>query len=95
MADVFLCRKGALTQPSKVALRKGGVIVVEVENPDDCRFIKASEALSGDDMLWAAMDALRHNFGYGSEGKGQREQFTLNIFELLNAARGASDGTAP
>jgi hypothetical protein len=89
MADVFLCKTGSIDNRSKAALRKAGVVVVEAENPDDCRFIKASEVLSGDDMLWAATEALRRNFGYGNTGKAQREQFAFNLIGLIDAARTA------
>lgn len=95
MTDVFLCQTGQLTNPSKAALRKAGVVVVEVEDPSKCQFIRASEAVSGDDMLWAAMDALKRDFGYANEGRKQREQFTFNVIGLIDAAHSADKGRTP
>jgi len=92
MADVFLCRTGSIDARSKSQLRKAGVIVVEADNPADCQFIRASSLVSGDDMLWAAMDALKREFGSYNKGEKQREQFTLNIFKLIDAARTADQG---
>lgn len=94
MTDVFLCKTGALTAASRRELRKAGVVVVEVEDPTQCSFIRASDVLSGDDMLWAAMDALRRTFGY-DKGKEQREQFALNIWDLVDAAREADGRPRP
>jgi hypothetical protein len=88
MAEVFLCKTGSLKPASRATLRKAGVIVVEVDNPADCQFIRSSEIVSGDDMLWAAMDALRRTYGSFDSTTGKsRERFTLNIFELIDAAR--------
>lgn len=86
MADVFLCKTGAIDVASKRALKKAGVIVVEVHDPADCQFVRASSLVSGDDMLWAAMDALSREFGYGDKGEKQREQFAINVFRLVDAA---------
>jgi hypothetical protein len=88
VAEVFLCKKGQLTQTGKHDLRKAGVVVVEVDDPSACQFIKSSDLVSGDDMLWAAMDALKRNFGSYEKGEKQREQFALNMANLVSAARG-------
>lgn len=92
MADVFLCRTGAIDAVSKRALKRAGVVVVEADNPADCQFIRASSLVSGDDMLWAAMDALKRNFGSYEKGSKHREQFAFNIVGLIEAARSASVG---
>lgn len=87
VSEVFLCATGQLSNRSRSELRKAGVIVVEVDDPSQCQFIRATELISGDDMLWAALDALKRTFDSYSSGKGQREQFTINMFELVSAAR--------
>lgn len=84
MSDVFLCETGVLTNASKRDLRKAGVVVVEVTDPSKCQFIRATETVSADDMLWAAMDALRRDFdGYGNKGDKQREQLAHNLYHLI------------
>lgn len=89
MSEVFLCATGQLSTRDRTALCKAGVIVVEVEDPSRCQFIRATEPLSGDDMLWAALDALRRKFDGYNKGEQQREQFALNIWTLVDAARTA------
>lgn len=92
MAEVFLCETGQLDAASRRELKRAGVTVVEVADPSKCQFIRATEVVSADDMLWAALDALRRDFGSYSKGERQREQFTVNIWELMRAARGAEPG---
>lgn len=92
MAEVFICPKGAITQPSKVALRKAGIVVVEADDPDRCTFIRASEVLSADDMLWAALSALNVKDGFGSDGKAQREALAKRLFQIVDAKRVADPG---
>jgi hypothetical protein len=87
MSEVFLCKTGQLNAVGKHDLRKAGVVVVEVEDPASCQFIRSAETISGDDMLWAAMDALKRNFGYGDEGRKQREQFAFNLHDIVKAHR--------
>ena len=90
MAEIFLCPKDQLDARARRDLRVVGVVVVEVEDPSKCQLIRASETLSGDDMLWAALDALCHTGGYGDVGGEQRERLTRNLLKLMNAARTAS-----
>jgi methionine synthase II (cobalamin-independent) len=90
VTDVFLCKAGQLSPTSKRDLRKAGVVVVEVDDPSACQFIRSTETVSGDDMLWAAMDALKSSFGSYEKGEKQREQFALNIAKVVAAARETS-----
>lgn len=76
---------GAITAADRKALRAAGVVVVETDDPSRCQFVRAGESISGSDMLWAAMDALRHDFGYGNHGKDQREQLAKNLYSLIAA----------
>lgn len=57
---IFLCKTGTITQPSKVALRKAGVIVVEAEYPADCSLMKTTMKLDGNQITGAALKALAH-----------------------------------
>ena len=86
MAEIFLCQAGQLTAASRRELKRAGVVVVEVEDPAACQFVRSSETISHDDLLWAALEALRHR-EYGSTGKGdwQRSRFTDNVGEVIMA----------
>ncbi len=86
MAEVFLCATGQLTAASRRELKRAGVTVVEVEDPSACQFIRATYALSADDMLWAACDALKLKTNYTDNDRLHREKFALNLIELIEAA---------
>lgn len=83
MAEVLLVPVGAITAADRKALRTAGVVVVETDDPSKCQFVRSTETLSSSDMLWAAMDALRRDFGSYSTGKQQREQLAHNIYALI------------
>lgn len=88
MAEVFVCEKGSLTGPSKSQLRKAGVVVAEVDDITKCQFVRSSEVISHDDMLWAALEALRfEGKSYGDKGIPQRERLAVNLFKIADAAR--------
>jgi hypothetical protein len=94
MAEVFLCQTGQLSAASRRELKRAGIVVVEVEDPAKCQFIRATEMVSGDEMLWAACDALRATYKdeYSREGSGStkhREHFAVRLLELVDAARSA------
>lgn len=84
MAEVFICPTGAVSARSVRELRKAGVVVVETTEPERCQFIRASELVSGNDMLWTAMQAL--NVEEGSGAGLQRRRFVSTMCELVNAA---------
>lgn len=86
MAEVFLCQTGQLTAASRRELKRAGVVVVEVEDPSRCSFIRSSETVSGGDMLWAAVDALRMTTNYTDVDKAHRNRFAMNVFELVEQA---------
>ncbi len=87
MSEVFLCAKGQLDARSRRDLRAASVVVVEVENPERCQFIRATETISADDMLWAVLDAINVKGNYGSTGEGQRERLAMNLLRVVNDAR--------
>jgi len=86
MAEVFLCETGQLTEGSRTALEAAGIVVVEVADPSRCQFIRSSEVISDNDMLWAAVDALRLKTTYTDADRLHRDQFAQNIFGLIEAA---------
>ena len=95
MAEVLLVPPGAVKPADRKALREAGVVVVETEDPSKCQFIRAGEVISGSDMLWAAFDSLRRDFGYGDHGAKQREQLAMNLFSLIGAAVDETPGSLP
>lgn len=94
MSEVFLCKRGQLNAVGKHDLRKAGVVVVEVDDLSACQFIRSGETVSGDDMLWAAVDALERNFGSYDKGEKHREQFAYNVTALVQAAARDANGHA-
>lgn len=95
MADVFMCERGQLDDRSKRDLRKAGIVVVEVDDPTKCQFTRASELVSGDDMLYAAMKALQHEGDSYNKGNDQREQLAWQLIKLVDAAHAKANGTQP
>lgn len=91
MAEVLLVPPGAIKAADRKVLRDAGVVVVETADPAACQFVRAGEVVSSNDMLWAAMDALRTDKGYGKTGEEQRMQLAVNIIGLVMDAREASD----
>lgn len=90
MAEVFIAPTGELSSRAISDLRKAGIVVVEAEHPERCTFIRSSEVVSGDDMLWAALDALgREGHGkYGDDSaKKQREQLAFNLLSVVAGER--------
>lgn len=91
MSEVFLCETGQLNATAKHDLRKAGIVVVEVPDPSRCQFIRATETISGDDMLWAALHALSSN--QDLSGRQQREQLALNMLSIVRARRAPGQPT--
>jgi hypothetical protein len=93
VAEVFLCATGQLTDRSRRELRRAGVVVVEVEDPAQCQFIRSTTTVSGEDMLWAAMNALSHATGgtdYGADK--QRNRLVFNLIDIVEAAHAKAAG---
>jgi hypothetical protein len=93
MSEVFLCPTGQLSNVAKHDLRKAGIVVVEVEDPSRCQFIRSTEVISGDDMLWAAFKALNSQDTTGA--KAQREALARNLVKIVDAAYAKRNGGAP
>ncbi len=86
MAEVFLCRSGQLTAASRRELKRAGIVVVEVEDPAGCQFIRAGETVSHSDMLLAAVDALKVTTSWPSGDQEHQNRFAQNLFKLIEAA---------
>jgi hypothetical protein len=69
-AAVLFVRPGAVRASDKGALRKVGVVVVEVADPHDVRFVRAegfngAHELPHGDLLVAAAKAIQADDSYG------------------------------
>jgi len=90
MSEVFLCKTGQLSVRSRLDLRKAGIVVVEVNDPTTCQFIRSTETIGADDMLWACLDALNHTpKEYGKGGELQREKLARNLLHIVVEQRSA------
>lgn len=90
MAELFVCPKGSIDLRSIDDLREAGVVVVEADDPDSCRFIRANEVVSTDDLLWAALSALQVKGEYSDKGAVQREAFAARVWAIVNQQREAN-----
>lgn len=63
---ILFVKPGAIRADDKAALATAGVIVVEVENPQDVKLVRAHAELSGGEMLLAAAKAIEAAGSTGS-----------------------------
>jgi hypothetical protein len=87
MAEVFVCRKGSISKRSIIDLRAAGVVVVEADDPSSCTFIRSTETVPTDDLLWCALSALNSNKESFGEAAKQRAVFAARMFEIVDEAR--------
>lgn len=67
---ILFVKPKAIKAGDKTALRRAGVIVIEVANPADMRFVRAHAELTGSEMLTAAMKAISENqYSYAAKTK--------------------------
>lgn len=58
MKNIVAVKPGSISKIDKEALSGAGVIVVEIENPEDLRLLVAEPLLSADELLYAAMKGV-------------------------------------
>lgn len=85
---ILFVKPKAVSTKDKSALRKAGVIVVEVENPADVKLVKANAELSGSALLLAATRTIAQ-----SEWPNIRTDFGKAVCAALEAAGKPEDGT--
>lgn len=73
---VLFVKPGSIRPSDKGRLHKAGVIVVEVENPDDVKFVRAQSCLGAQelphgDILTAAAKAIQRAGGVATDYFGQ------------------------
>lgn len=78
MAEIFLCRPGAITTRAARRLTKAGIIVVETDDVKAVQFVRAGEVITGSKMLAAALHAL--------VGDGYRERARAEFVASIAAA---------
>jgi hypothetical protein len=84
MSEVFIAETGQLTPRSIRDLRKAGIVVVEVADATKASFVRASEIVSADDMLWAALDAIGRDDSWGNKA---RAALSSNLLKVVVEAR--------
>lgn len=73
---VLFAKPSAVRPSDKAALRRAGVIVVEVEDPSDVRFVRAegflgAQELPHGDVLAAAAKAISRASGFATDYFGE------------------------
>lgn len=76
MAEIFVCKPGAISAEDRTALREAGVVVVELDNPADFRMVRAQPELNAGDILTAALAGLSpESDGASSSASRNRSEF--------------------
>jgi hypothetical protein len=78
---VLFVRPKSISKADRAALRKAGVVVVEVDNPSEVRFLRPSQEISGGALLVAAAKAIRTTGSMHSV----REVFGRVVCEAIEA----------
>lgn len=61
--SILAVKPGQLREEDRAALREIGVVVVEVSDPADIRFLRPAAELSSSEMLGAALTAITRQGG--------------------------------
>ncbi len=83
-------KTGSISKRDRAALRKGGIIVIEHENPTELKLLRPLVEVESSDLLRLALKALCVEGGYDSKGNEQREAFAIGLNQLLNPAQQAT-----
>jgi hypothetical protein len=60
--SILFVKPKSVSQADKKALRQAGVVIVEIDDPQSVKFIKASAEIDGSELLNAAIKAINeHN----------------------------------
>lgn len=85
-----MCPKGSISDRSVRALREAGIVVVQADDPEKCKYIRAGgEEVGARDLLWGALKAMQLTLPYG-QGEGAakvREEFTKVLFGIVDSRR--------
>lgn len=78
---ILFVKPKAISQRDKKMLQQAGVLIVETENPDEVKFVRAHTELSSTELLSAAAKAMT----IGSWGEEVRKAFGRAVCEALLA----------
>lgn len=79
---ILFVRPGAIKPRDRKALQAAGVVVIEVDDPLNMKFVRASTELSGGALLVAAAKAISES-GYNTSAK---ELFGKALVEAIKAS---------
>jgi hypothetical protein len=85
VAEILVCRTGAISTRTARALGKAGIVVVETDHPEDVKFVRAGEVVTGSAMLAAALLAITGDDTYS------KKVHVIFVRELWKAARAAQE----
>lgn len=90
-SQIFVAKNGVLSAKTKTTLRKQGLIVVEVDDFSDVKFMTAETQLTVSELTVAAMMALTTEPGVTTAGAittagKQREAFVNNVAVAIRDA---------
>lgn len=66
--SILFVKPAAISDKDKRALKTAGVIVVEIDDPQNAKFVRAGAELDGGSLLHAAAVAI-NDTGYGNDVK--------------------------
>ena len=58
---ILFVKPKAISNADKKALRSAGVIIVEIDNPTEVKFVRAGYEIGGSEMLQCAARAISHS----------------------------------
>jgi hypothetical protein len=83
MAQILVTKPGVLNAADKNILRQAGVVTVEAAKPSEVRLLETTgQALSGDDMFFAAMSGV-------IQSEFSKKGFADAVHKLLASYRAA------
>lgn len=56
---ILFVKPGAISKEDKALLVAAGIVVVEIEKPQDAKFVRAAAELDGNELLRCAMEGMR------------------------------------
>ena len=56
--EILITKPGVISRGDKQLLRKNGIACIEAESPKDVRLIQSESLIGGDELTWAALQAL-------------------------------------
>jgi hypothetical protein len=93
LAELLIARTGSIHGAVAKALKDAGVIVVQMDHPEEARFIRAASPISDDRLLSCAIEALDVSSD-GAPGWGD-ENRKIFVRKMRDVMREAIKSTKP